>query len=90
VIQKVQKDRPDLKMHFRRVNSIFWFCFDVESIPQGPDDIKPPSAAAYKSHYHKLLEGGVYLAPSAYEVGFLSIAHTKQDLDKLASAIRGL
>ena len=30
---------------------------------------------------------GVYLAPSAFEVGFISAAHTKEDLEYAASAI---
>ena len=31
--------------------------------------------AAFRSFYHLMLESGVYLAPSAYEAGFISLAH---------------
>jgi glutamate-1-semialdehyde 2,1-aminomutase len=33
-----------------------------------------------------MINHGVYLAPSAYEAGFLSAAHTDDDLDKTISA----
>jgi len=36
----------------------------------------------FKTLYHALLESGVYLGPSGYEVGFVSQAHTTSDLDK--------
>ena len=37
--------------------------------------------------FHHFLEQGLYLAPSAYEVGFLSLCHSESDIDKLAEAI---
>ncbi|MDF3123918.1 glutamate-1-semialdehyde 2,1-aminomutase [Rheinheimera sp. 1928-s] len=36
--------------------------------------------AAFKRFFHLMLDQGVYLAPSAYEAGFLSVAHTDDDL----------
>jgi len=38
--------------------------------------------------YHPLLARGIYLAPSAFEVGFISAAHTGADISALAAAIR--
>jgi len=38
--------------------------------------------------FHSLLEQGVALAPSAFEIGFLSLAHTKRDVERLAEALR--
>jgi glutamate-1-semialdehyde 2,1-aminomutase len=35
-----------------------------------------------------MLERGVYLAPSAYEAGFVSSAHTPADIEATASAAR--
>lgn len=35
---------------------------------------------AFKRFFHLMLAEGVYLAPSAYEAGFLSLAHSDQDL----------
>jgi len=33
-----------------------------------------------------MLEEGIYLAPSAFEAGFVSSAHTRQDIDKTVAA----
>lgn len=36
--------------------------------------------------FHKMLEQGVYLAPSAFEAGFMSLAHTDEDIDRTLQA----
>jgi len=41
---------------------------------------------AFKTFFHLMLDEGVYLAPSAYEAGFLSAAHTGADLDATIAA----
>jgi glutamate-1-semialdehyde 2,1-aminomutase len=38
--------------------------------------------ALFKRFFHAMLEAGVYLAPSAFEAGFVSMAHSDEDLDK--------
>jgi len=40
----------------------------------------------FKKFFHGMLNEGVYLAPSAYEAGFVSIAHTNEDLNKSIEA----
>ncbi|MNE22841.1 Glutamate-1-semialdehyde 2,1-aminomutase [compost metagenome] len=37
-------------------------------------------AERFKRFFHLMLEGGVYLAPSAFEAGFTSIAHGETEL----------
>ena len=36
----------------------------------------------YASHYRQMLAGGIYLAPSQFEVAFISAAHSESDLDR--------
>jgi len=43
-------------------------------------------AAAVKHFFHGMLERGVYLAPSAFEAGFMSSAHTQADIDQTLDA----
>ena len=76
----------------QRVGSVFWMCFaDPASPAQGP--LRSPArypegcAARYKTLFHGLLGRGIYLAPSGFEVGFLSAAHTEADVDALAAAV---
>jgi glutamate-1-semialdehyde 2,1-aminomutase len=40
----------------------------------------------FKTFFHGMLDEGVYLAPSAYEAGFVSAAHTEDDLQKTIDA----
>src|SRR5690554_480799 len=42
----------------------------------------------FKRFYRAMLERGVYLAPSAFEAGFMSQAHTQDDIDKTLAAAR--
>ncbi|MGL5393392.1 MAG: aspartate aminotransferase family protein, partial [Shewanella sp.] len=45
----------------------------------------------FRAFYHGMLDEGVYLAPSAYEAGFLSLAHGEEELSRtLAAADRVL
>ena len=44
------------------------------------------NAEQFKTFFHGMLEQGIYLAPSAYETGFVSSAHTHEDLDKTIAA----
>ena len=40
----------------------------------------------FKRFFHGMLEEGVYLAPSAFEAGFVSAAHTDADIDATVAA----
>jgi len=42
--------------------------------------------AAFKAFFHAMLRRGVYLAPSAFEAGFVSAAHTDADIDATVAA----
>jgi glutamate-1-semialdehyde 2,1-aminomutase len=69
-----------------REGSIYWFCFDREVAPRSFADIPESGAARYGKVFHALMERGVLIAPSAYEVGFLNLAMTEADLDLAAQA----
>jgi len=73
------------------VESLFWICSktDVEKITELPEDL----ALSFNEFFELLLASGVYLAPNAYEVGFVSMAHDdsviaelQQKLNQLAKA----
>jgi glutamate-1-semialdehyde 2,1-aminomutase len=44
--------------------------------------------AAFRRFFHFMLERGVYLAPSAYEAGFVSAAHTVEHIESTIHAAR--
>jgi len=68
------------------VGSIFWFAFTDKDIKTA-EDIDPASMEKFKVMHRELLNRGIYLGPSGYEVGFISAAHTKIELEKAKRAI---
>ena len=69
------------------VGSIFWFAFTDKDKIQCAEDIDPASMEKFKIMHRELLNRGIYLGPSGYEVGFVSAAHTKIELEKAKRAI---
>ena len=43
---------------------------------------------AFNRFFHAMLDRGIYLAPSAFEAGFVSAAHTDADIDATIAAAR--
>lgn len=69
------------------IGSIFWFAFtDNEQINKA-EEIDPASMENFKKMHRELINRGIYLGPSGYEVGFISSAHTKTDLENAKHAI---
>ncbi|ATP59253.1 glutamate-1-semialdehyde-2,1-aminomutase [Pedobacter ginsengisoli] len=69
------------------VGSIFWLAFTDKGKIQTAEDIDPASMEKFKIMHRELLNRGIYLGPSGYEVGFISAAHTKIELEKAKRAI---
>ena len=58
-----------------QVGGMFGFFFSREREIHSFAQVTRCDMAAFRSFYHLMLESGVYLAPSAYEAGFISLAH---------------
>ncbi|MDB5029580.1 glutamate-1-semialdehyde 2,1-aminomutase [Mucilaginibacter sp.] len=69
------------------IGSIFWFAFTNQELIGKAEEIDPTSMEKFKKLHRELINRGVYLGPSGYEVGFISSAHTKIDLEKAKRAI---
>jgi glutamate-1-semialdehyde 2,1-aminomutase len=70
----------DIPFHAVSVGSMFGLFFTNQTAIRTDDDVKRCNVARFKQFFHAMLEGGVYLAPSAFEVGFVSAAHTDADI----------
>jgi glutamate-1-semialdehyde 2,1-aminomutase len=55
------------------------FCFS---------DVRPETPQMFAKFFRSMLDLGINLAPSQYEAGFMSIAHSQEDLDKTIEAAR--
>lgn len=71
------------------VGSIFWINLQPE-IATKAEEVSPANRGKYAFIFHKALEAGIYLAPSAYEVGFISTAHKADELIKAADVLTGI
>jgi len=67
------------------IGSIFWLAFSKADAIRSADEIKAESMNDFKKLYAILLDEGIYLGPSGYEVGFVSKAHTSEILDEVAN-----
>ncbi|MEJ0100843.1 MAG: glutamate-1-semialdehyde 2,1-aminomutase [Pseudomonadota bacterium] len=73
----------------QRVASLFWpYLAQGAARLRSLGDLKTKPAAPFGPVFHKLLDAGIYLAPSAFEVGFLSAAHTSAHVEQLAQELR--
>lgn len=68
-----------------RLGSIFWLYRG--HLPRRASQIDPAGIAAYPELFHRLLDAGIYLAPSGYEVGFLSAPMQKSDIERFIKVL---
>ena len=73
-----------------RLGSIFWIAWGSTELPRAAERIPEGAAARYSGIFHGLLGRGIALAPSAYEVGFLSLAHESRHLRRFAAALEAV
>ena len=54
--------------------------FLLPELPQNYPQVMKTDSARFNQLFHGLLDGGVYIAPALYEAGFISAAHTDEDI----------
>lgn len=74
-----------IPVQFTRVGSMFSMFFTDKEIINY-DSVKTSDTALFKRYFHAMLEEGIYLAPSQFEAGFMSTAHTDEDIEKTIKA----
>ena len=75
------------KLKVFSLGSLFWFAFTEKEHIRRADEIVPDSMEKFKQLHNELLNRGVYLSPSGYEVGFISASHSKVDLEVAKRAV---
>jgi glutamate-1-semialdehyde 2,1-aminomutase len=80
-------DAP-LEAKLVRLGSLFWIAWNTTEAPRSAEALDPDAAQIYARVFHSLLDQGIALAPSAFEIAFLSLAHTRRDIDRLAEGLR--
>lgn len=68
------------------IGSIFWIAFTDKEYIRSADEIDNASMKLFNVMHAALLERGIYLGPSGYEVGFISGAHSDDDIERTIAA----
>ena len=72
-------------VQFNRCGSMFCAYFTSEPVHNVADAMKS-DRERFKKYFHGMLAEGIYLAPSQFEAGFLSTAHTEADIEQTVNA----
>jgi len=70
-----------------RVGSLL-SCFFTGRPVRNFEDVKSTNIRRFKVFFAEMLKRGIYIAPSAYEAMFVSLAHSKRDIEKTVEAGR--
>ena len=62
--------------------------FLLPQLPQNYPEVLTTDGARFNQLFHGLLERGIYIAPALYEAGFVSAAHSAQDIEQTLQAAR--
>ena len=80
-----EADRAKIPFSVDSVGGMFGFYFS-QTVPTSYEAVTKTDIEAFKRFFHAMLDEGVYLAPSAYEAGFTSIAHDNAVVDEIIHA----
>jgi glutamate-1-semialdehyde 2,1-aminomutase len=81
--------RAGVAVQFNRCGSMFCGYFTGEPVHHLADAMKS-DRERFKKYFHGMLEAGIYLAPSQFEAGFISTAHTAEDIENTVRAAAGV
>jgi glutamate-1-semialdehyde 2,1-aminomutase len=79
-------DQRDLPLAVESVGGMFGLVFSDDAPMRRFSQITAADIGRFRKFFHGMLDQGVYLAPSAFEAGFVSIAHGEREIDQTLSA----
>lgn len=83
---KAAAERQNIPLVVNYVGGMFGFFFTDQASVTSFAEVCKCDSERFKRFFHLMLEEGVYLAPSAFEAGFMSAAHTTADIEKTIAA----
>lgn len=79
-------DAANIPFTSNQVGAMFGLFFTEEGKVENFAQVSAGNLARFNEFFHAMLKEGVYLAPSAYEAGFVSAAHSAQDIQQTIDA----
>ncbi|MGB0237301.1 MAG: glutamate-1-semialdehyde 2,1-aminomutase [Cycloclasticus sp.] len=86
-LSQLAKD-ADLAFSTNQVGGMFGLFFSEETNISRFEQVMQCNQEHFKQFFHLMLEAGIYLAPSAFEAGFVSAAHSEEDINNTLSAAK--
>jgi len=83
---KAKAQQAGIALATNQVGGMFGLFFTGAATVDSLDQVMACDVERFKRFFHSMLEEGVYLAPSAFEAGFVSAAHTQAVLDETLAA----
>ena len=74
-------------LKINQIGGLFGLMFSDKETIAHLDDVQSADIRRFKDFFHRLLKEGVYIAPSAYEAGFMSIAHGELEIESTLCAV---
>lgn len=78
--------RANVPFQMQNIGSMFGMYFTQATKITNEGDVKLSDISLFKQFFHGMLDEGIYFAPSAFEVGFVSAAHTEKEINATLSA----
>ncbi len=83
---KALAQKHNVPFVINHVGGMFGIFFTAQKQVTSYAEVMKCDTEKFKVFFHKMLDQGVYLAPSAFEAGFMSLAHTNEDIEKTLAA----
>ncbi|ASJ72157.1 glutamate-1-semialdehyde 2,1-aminomutase [Granulosicoccus antarcticus] len=85
---KAAADEAGIPLCVAHAGGMFGFFFSSADKVTSFDEVMACNAEHFKQFFHGMLDAGVYLAPSAFEAGFSSAAHSEEDIQQTIDIAR--
>jgi glutamate-1-semialdehyde 2,1-aminomutase len=80
-------EEAGVPIHQTRVGTMFSNFFSAEPVTDYAS-AKASDTERFGRYFHAMLERGIYIAPSQFEAGFISLAHSDEDIERTVGAAR--
>jgi glutamate-1-semialdehyde 2,1-aminomutase len=80
----------DIPLTTNHVGTMFGLFFTEADTVSSFADVMACDTVRFGRFFHGMLEEGIYLAPSAFEAGFISSAHGNSEIDRTLESARGV
>lgn len=81
-----EAEKAGIPMIYNQVGSMFGIFFTEQKSVSSFAEVNQCNGERFNAFFHGMLEQGVYLAPSSFEAGFMSLAHSDADIEQTIAA----